>query len=120
MDFGAGELACGNGRLDLWQRDMDVEGALRNPRLLITYTCPNPLAHLPILTHINTQVRTLSPFGLNVEMQLTLGTSCGAARTCLSRPQNSKYGFLCMDCGKAAQHPLEKMAPASASAQAQV
>ena len=72
MDFGAGELACGNGRLDLWQRDMD-EGALRNPRLLITYTCPNPLAHLPILTHINTQVRTLSPFGLNVEMQLTLG-----------------------------------------------
>ena len=50
---GAGELACGNGRSDLWQRDMD-EGALRNPRLLITYTCPNPLAHLPILTHINT------------------------------------------------------------------
>ena len=57
MDVGAGELACGN-RSDLWQRDMD-EGALRNLRLLITYTCPNPLAHLPILTHINTQVRTL-------------------------------------------------------------
>jgi hypothetical protein len=113
MDVGAGELACGN-RSDLWQRDMD-EGALRNLRLLITYTCPNPLAHLPILTHINTQVRTLRALWA-VRPQCRDATHaenfsrCSALtrRTCFSRPQNSRYGFLCMDCGKAAQHPLER------------